>query len=220
MNFKACTFPLLKKIDTLIWDWNGTLLNDVEVNRKVINQMLLKRGLKQLDIASYKKTFCFPVQNFHSRIGIDVEKETIQAISEEYMELYKKYETEVGLQKDVLYIVDEIHSYGIDQYILSAARQKDLVDGLDSFHLTGKFKKVYGSDTICAAGKNVIGRKLMEENNLNPEKVLLIGDTLHDTEVAETLGIKCICYSGGHNSADILSQKATVITELRELLKN
>lgn len=219
MNFKSCSLLHADKTETLIWDWNGTLLNDVEVNRKVINEMLLKRGLKQLDVATYKKTFCFPVKNFHTRIGIDLEKESIQTISEEYMELYKKYETEIELQEDASFILDEIHARGIDQYILSAASQKDLLYWLDSFHLTGKFKKVYGSDTICATGKNVIGRKLMEENNLDIEKVLLIGDTLHDVEVAEALGIKCICYSGGHNSFDLLSQKAHVITKLNDLLK-
>lgn len=85
---------ILSETETLIWDWNGTLLDDVEVNVKVINEMLSKRNLPLLDINTYKEIFCFPVKQFHIRIGIDFEKESIEEISAEYMERYKNYEKE------------------------------------------------------------------------------------------------------------------------------
>lgn len=53
---------------------------------------------------------------------------------------------------------------------------------------------------------------------LNPDTTLLIGDTVHDAEVAEALGIACILYAGGHNSLDLPSEKAVVVTQLKDLL--
>ena len=89
---------------------------------------------------------------------------------------------------------------------------------LDRFHLTDKFKGIYGSDNICATGKIGIGQRLIKENFLNPEKALIIGDTLHDAEVAKALGIKCILYSGGHNNYDLLTKKSKVISCLKEIV--
>ena len=89
---------------------------------------------------------------------------------------------------------------------------------LDRFHLTDKFNGIYGSDNICATGKIGIGQRLIKENFLNPEKALIIGDTLHDAEVAKALGINCILYSGGHNNYNLLTNKSKTIRNLKDIL--
>lgn len=114
----------MSETETLIWDWNGTLLDDVDANVKVINKMLLKRDLPQLDLHTYKDIFCFPVKQFHIRIGIDFSAESIEEISAEYMEHYKSYESSLELNTDVPFILDSINAKGIDQYILSAAGKR------------------------------------------------------------------------------------------------
>lgn len=204
-------------IDTLIWDWNGTLLDDVDVNLRVINEMLLNRNLPRLDLNTYRDIFCFPVKQFHIQIGIDFEKESIEDVSAEYMERYKSYEKEIALHADVPFILDMINTKSINQYILSAAGKDDLLRMLDHFQLTAKFKGIYGSGDICATGKVGIGRKLIEDNALNPDKTLIIGDTLHDAEVAKALGVNCILYAGGHNSCDLLKSESEVITSLKDM---
>ena len=208
----------MSETETLIWDWNGTLLDDVDANVKVINKMLLKRDLPQLDLHTYKDIFCFPVKQFHIRIGIDFIAESIEEISAEYMEHYKSYESSLELNTDVPFILDSINAKGIDQYILSAAGKKDLLRMLDHFHLTDKFKGIYGSEDICATGKVGIGQKLIKDNSLNPGKAIIIGDTVHDAEVAKTLGIKCILYAGGHNNYDLLKNESKVIANLKDIL--
>lgn len=207
----------LSEMNTLIWDWNGTLLDDVNANVEVINKMLLKRNLPLLELNRYKDIFCFPVKQFHIRIGIDFNKESIEEVSAEYMELYKSYESSLELNADVPFILDWINSKSINQYILSAAGKDDLLRMLGHFQLTGKFKGIYGSGDICATGKVEIGRKLMEDNALNPDKTLIIGDTLHDAEVAKALGVNCILYAGGHNSYDLLKSESEVITSLKDM---
>lgn len=208
----------LSEMNTLIWDWNGTLLDDVNANVEVINKMLLKRNLPLLELNRYKDIFCFPVKQFHIRIGIDLDKESIEEVSAEYMKLYKSYESSLELNADVLFILDWINSKNINQYILSAAGKEDLLRMLDCFHLTDKFKGIYGSENICATGKIGIGQKLIKDNSLNPDKTLIIGDTLHDAEVAKALGVNCILYTGGHNSYDLLKSESEIITSLKDIL--
>ncbi len=206
------------KFQTVIWDWNGTLLDDVEVNRKIINTMLLRRGLKPLGEAVYKDSFCFPVQSFQCRIGFNFEEESVEEISEEYHMFYKIYEKEIRLNADATSILNVLHARKIDQYILSAAAKDDLIKMLNAFDLQDKFVEIYGATDICASGKTVIGKCLMQTHLLNPDTTLLVGDTVHDAEVAEALGIACILYAGGHNSLNLLSEKAVVVTQLKELL--
>lgn len=207
----------LSKIESVIWDWNGTLLDDVEVNLKVINKMLLKRNLPLLTLTSYKDQFCFPVQAFQSQIGFDFEIESMENISHEYHSIYMSYEKEVGLNSDSCFILDTLNQQGVDQYILSASQKDYLEQTVNDFAIADKFQGIYGVNDIYATGKIGLGEQLIQENSLNPEKTLIVGDTLHDAEVARSLGLNHILYSGGHNSYRLLSEKSTVITSLKEL---
>ena len=205
------------EIENFIWDWNGTLLDDVEVNVRTVNDMLLKRGLSQLDIATYKEQFCFPVKTFQSLVGFDFELEPFEEVAIEYHSTYKQYENEIKLNEDALFVIDMLYVQGANQYILSAAMQEVLITMLEDFNIADKFNGIYGVSDIQAAGKIERGNQLMKENALDPKKTLIIGDTLHDAEVAEALGINYLLYSGGHNSYELLSKNAKVINSLREL---
>jgi phosphoglycolate phosphatase len=205
------------EIENFIWDWNGTLLDDVEVNIRTVNDMLLKRGLSQLDMATYKEQFCFPVKTFQSLVGFDFEKEPFEEVAIEYHSTYKQYENEIKLNEDALFVIDMLYVQGANQYILSAAMQEVLITMLEDFNIADKFNGIYGVSDIHAAGKIERGNQLMKENALDPKKTLIIGDTLHDAEVAEALGINYLLYSGGHNSYELLSKNAKVINSLREL---
>lgn len=206
------------KIDAVLWDWNGTLLDDVEVNRRIINRMLSKRGLKPMDLPVYKGLFCFPVQAFQQQIGFNFEEESMQDISDEYHAFYKRYEKEIRLNAEALFILDAICTKGVNQYILSAAGKTDLIRMLNHFGLENRFAGIYGAADNCAIGKTEIGKYLIQDCRLDPNRTLLVGDTLHDAEVAGALGIHCVLYAGGHNSFELLAGKGAVITNLKELL--
>lgn len=206
------------EIESLIWDWNGTLLDDVEVNIRTVNDMLSKRGLDLLEIETYKDTFCFPVKHFHSQIGFDFEKESFEDIAMEYHYIYKQYENDIRLNSDAKLVLDILSKNGTNQFILSAAKQTDLIKMLNQFNLVDKFKGIYGVSDSYATGKIERGQQLMQDYSLNPQKTLLIGDTLHDAEVATSLGVNYILYSGGHNSHQLLSEKAQVISSLKEIV--
>ena len=46
----------------------------------------------------------------------------------------------------------------------------------------------------------------------------MVGDTLHDAEVAEALGFDFRLYAGGHNSAERLAEKGIVLQRMEQLL--
>ena len=119
---------------------------------------------------------------------------------------YKSYENDLRLNPDADAVLDSLSRKGIRQYILSAAMQDDLVKMLDHFN-TDRF------DGISGTGKTGAGKQLMQDYSLNPQRTLLIGDTLHDAEIGNY-----ILYSGGHNSYELLVEKAPVMISLKEII--
>jgi len=68
---------------TIIWDWNGTLLDDVDICIDTINALLSKYKKKPISKESYKSLFTFPVQNYYSKLGFDLSLESFKKIKEE-----------------------------------------------------------------------------------------------------------------------------------------
>ncbi len=93
---------------------------------------------------------------------------------------------------------------GFKQSILSAYHQVRLEEVLDFFELRPLFTYVTGLDDFHASGKIHQGIRLIEESGFGPDEVLLIGDTVHDYEVAREVGVDCALFVGGHNSEERL----------------
>ena len=78
------------KYKHVIWDWNGTLLDDVGECVAVLNDMLGKRGMELATVERYQKAFSFPVINFYLDLGFDFEKEPFDKVADEYIESYSR----------------------------------------------------------------------------------------------------------------------------------
>lgn len=208
---------LWRKYRNVVWDWNGTLLDDLAAGVNTLNDMLGKRGLPLLTVQQYKERFGFPVLDFYREVGFDLEKESLHQLSVDFVETYDKYAEGVGLNPYAQEILAYIQKSGIRQYVLSALREDLLKGMLCDFHIDSRFDCVCGSDNIYAAGKIERGQRMLKMLEISPAETLMIGDTIHDAEVAEALGFDCILFAGGHNSESRLMQKAPVIHCFQEL---
>ncbi len=63
----------MEKVKQLIWDWNGTLLDDVRMCVNVMNVLLDKYALPELTCEKYKQVFDFPVKDYYANLGFDFE---------------------------------------------------------------------------------------------------------------------------------------------------
>lgn len=198
----VCSFTM--NFRHVIWDWNGTLLDDVWLCVDVINGMLQRRGLPQVDVARYREVFTFPVINVYRAMGFDVSRGEFERMSVEYIEAYQARRRECRLHEGVRDVLAAVRGAGFGQYILSAYRQ-DMLDSLVSdMGLGGYFDFLAGNGDIYAEGKVAHGRRLLERIGADPSEVLMVGDTGHDLEVARELGIRCVLVEFGHFSLERL----------------
>jgi len=197
----------------ILWDWNGTLLNDVELCAELLNVLLRRHGLPLVTLETYRETIGFPIEDYYLRLGFDFSRTPFEKLGDEFMTLYRARWRGCGLQPGVREALAALDDLGLPQSILSATQMGLLRDGVAHFGIDGRFRELAALDNLYAAGKLEIGRRLVERLSVPPDRVLLIGDTLHDHEVAAALGIDCWLLTCGHHSRSMLEPTGAPLLE-------
>jgi len=204
-------------IHHVIWDWNGTLLDDTLACVNAINTLLARRGRAGISTEHYRETFGFPVIDFYRRIDFPLEHEDWDRLAREFHDLFLT-EPSMRLQEGALEMLARIQQREIPQSILSASEQGILSRMLDGYGIRRYFTEACGVGNLHGASKMELGQGLLRRLALAPGQVLLIGDTLHDAEVAHALGIRCALVAQGHQSARRLAQaNVAVFASVAEL---
>ena len=202
----------------IIWDWNGTLFNDVSLCVKIMNDLLKKENVPLITQEKYKQIFDFPVKNYYQKLGFDFKKSSFEKLGLEFINEYNKKRFRCNLNSGVKKLLKFFYAQNLKQFVLSAREHTELVNDLKYFKINHFFEDVTGLSNYYAAGKTELGRDLIKKHNLNPENCLMIGDTLHDVEVANDLGIDIILFSGGHQSKErLLSSETNVFDDFNNL---
>lgn len=188
----------------IFWDWNGTLLDDAQQSLDCFAQMLEERGMKPVaGLDDYRKHFSFPVRNYYQYIGFDMEREPFEQLAVRYMELYHAPDMVWSLHHDAEATLRWIADRGIRQVILTASERSYLDAQLSSFDIRPFFDAFLTLDDIHAHGKIAIGRAYLEQNPVR--RGLMIGDSVHDYEVAGALGFDCVLVARGHTAKNVLA---------------
>lgn len=189
----------------VIWDFNGTLLDDVKIGIKTVNTLLKRRGLKEIgSIDEYHGVFGFPVIDYYRKLGFDFNREPFDDIAEEWIKVYLENVRHARIHDGITDILVYVKDKGIKQIILSATEQEMLVYQVEELMIGKFFDDILGIDNILGASKVGIALEWKEKNN--PERFVLIGDTVHDYEVSKTIGADCVLIAAGHQSKKTLSQ--------------
>jgi phosphoglycolate phosphatase len=184
----------------VIWDWNGTLLDDAWLCLEVMNGLMDRRAMQPVTAEFYQREFGFPVIDYYRKLGFDLERDPFDRISHEFIGAYNRRRLECQLFPEVRATVEAVHTRGLGQVILSAHEQRTLAELVGLLGLSAYFSQLIGLDNIYAASKAANGRAHMASLPHAPHEVLLVGDTTHDYEVACEIGADCVLLEGGHQS--------------------
>jgi phosphoglycolate phosphatase len=206
------------KYSHIMWDWNGTLLDDVGAALKSVNEMLERRGKAAISMEQYYEYIDIPIRKFYENI-FDLEQEDYAKILKEYNDGFESKMFEIGLAKGARETLNQIRESGIRQLVVSSCEQNQLNYYLKYFDLEHYFDAVLGSKDFYAGSKVERAKAYLTENNINPAKVLVAGDLVHDYEMAGEIGSDCILLSLGHQSEKKLrGSGARVAASIKEIL--
>ena len=197
---------MTERYKSVIWDWNGTLLDDAGYCVGITNQLLVRRELPPVDLPRYLDIFGFPLRDYCHQLGFDLEADTFEQLSAEFMELYEAERSTCALRAGAVEVLTRLQNTGVEQAILSAYRQQTLGELVEHFELTGFFAYVVGVDNDFAEGKVELGARWIEAAGWSRQEAVLVGDTDHDLAVARAMGVDCVLVAGGHQSRRRLKQ--------------
>jgi len=203
----------------IIWDWNGTLIDDVWLVVEIMNKMLKKRNLPGLDSKKYREIFDFPVTKYYLKLGYDFSRESFEELTVEFISEYYARFNECKLFDEAEEVLKEISDRGIGQSILSASKEDVLTEKIRYYGIDKYFCRILGLDNHYAESKVDRGKKWIAELNLNPQDVLLIGDTTHDYIVSKHIGSDCLLIANGHYNYERLTKSGVdVVSSLKEII--
>ena len=212
-------------INEILWDWNGTLLNDIDVCINSINQVLRKYSIKEIQNQNeYRKKFCFPIEQYYKNLGFDLKNNSFSNLAKEYLDIYQPISKIASLNIETINVLEYFKFNGFTQNILSASQLNNLIDQIYYFKIESYFQDIKGINNIFASSKIEIASQWLKENKKDPSNLLLIGDTYHDYEVSKFINCKCFLYLNGHqylkNNIDAiffnnLSEIPTLINNIR-----
>ena len=195
----------MKPLDLIFWDWNGTLLDDLDVCLDCLNTLLRDFGYpQQYDLDTYREIFCFPIEDYYIRAGFDFEKDPFPVLAAHYMELYLPRAARCGLVPGAKQALDAFRAMGIPQVVLSASSLDNLQLQVSQREVGQYFSRLLGLTDIYAASKVALGVDFLRQSHIDPSRALMLGDSVHDAEVAAAMGVRCILIAAGHQPRHVL----------------
>ncbi len=198
----------------IIWDWNGTLLDDVKINIEIINILLSERGLPLIDSTDkYRNLFTFPIQSFYKELGFTFKDEPFETVARQYAFMYDERYPFAEVSAEAESLLRTFRQEGAEQLIISATEQGFLTRQVTYFEIEQYFTDILGTSDIYVKSKVSVAQRWMQENGVSPDEILFVGDTVHDKEVADSIGCECILVAKGHQSKELLTFSGALVAD-------
>ncbi len=206
------------KYSHVIWDFNGTVLDDVETGIRAVNCLLAERELPTIvDADAYRRVFHFPIKSYYETLGFDFAKEPYEVVAPQWVALYLDFVKQAPLCPYVKDTLNLFAEKGLSQTLLSATEQGMLHGQVRDLGLDGYFDEMLGLDHIHAHSKLSLAHAWRKAH---PTACgFMIGDTEHDFEAAEAMHMDCYLIAGGHQPKEtLLATGAPVFDSLQGLM--
>ena len=189
---------------------------------EVLNRILPSYGKELTSPEQYRCEFIHPVKAYYEGLGFDFSKISFDCLAADYHAEYDKRRAQCSLHDNVERVLSRLSDSGITHSVLSAYEQNRLRKTVGQFNIGHLFKEIAGLSDFYASSKVDRGRELLTQLETTAPQALIIGDTVHDYEVAAALGTDCILIANGHNHISMLKNCDTTIvdsiSELEDLL--
>jgi phosphoglycolate phosphatase len=193
----------------IIWDWNGTLLDDAKACASAVDVLMRRRGMAGETLEGYRTRVKFPVRAYYLRAGFDLDKEDYDFLCDEFGIAYEEaisgfvpgeggQPRPFGIHDDVRDVLSSFSALGVTHSIVSAAEEATLRMQVGQYGLQEHFIRVAGRDDNHGGTKTHLVEEWVKKCSFPPDQILYIGDTEHDCEAATASGIRVALVSDGH----------------------
>ncbi len=213
-------------IKLVAFDWNGTIFADTLAIYESNNASFKLLGIKPISFTTFKKYYDVPIKNFFLSLGAseeDLDRKALQIASA----FHSQYELRVAKVRSRAYaktLLDYLSKNNITSVIFSNHIVKSIKSQLKRLKIDRYFSEVIANSYLESAlegrGKKNRLNNYMNDKDLLPSEVLIIGDTVEEIEIGKELGITTVAITHG-NCSTIRLKKAKpdyLIRNLKEAI--
>ena len=204
------------KYHAVIWDYNGTLADDVGASLLASNEIIVRHGKEPITMDQYYEYVDYPISRFWEHI-FNLDEFPMAKIGEEYYKAYPRYFR--GLSDGAAELVRKLRRAGIVQMILTSAHPRLIGETLREAGIEDCFDAVSSSSDLLAGSKIDRGVAWLKKSGRAPERAVTVGDTLHDFDAARTMGTDCVLCSFGHQSKERLMTAGVPVVDSFEQIE-
>ena len=202
----------------VVWDWNGTLLDDQHVVVEALNAVLDDAGLPEVDLATYQRLYTRPVRLLYERLfGREVAPDEWQRIDDVYHAGYRAAQARARLAPDAEQALDAVAADGWTQSLLSMYRHEELVPLVERLGIDDRFVRIDGlrgpGGGVKAPHLEAHLARVLHVAGDDPSRVLVVGDALDDAAAAAHVGVACILYDGGSHPRQELDRAGVPVAD-------
>lgn len=201
----------------IFWDFNGTIIDDVNNALGCVNDLLYRKGRKPITLEEYYRYVETPIIGFYRHI-LPPKELDFDEISRDFHKDYAKRLNETGLATGVKELMAELKSRGAKQYIITSNHIDETTALCEKFGIIDYVEEISGATDSSCSSKTQRALELFERLNTDCRNAVFIGDTLHDLETANALGVDCVLVEYGHQGKRLLREhKAYTVPTLKEV---
>ncbi|GAA2460495.1 HAD family hydrolase [Streptomyces mauvecolor] len=207
----------------LVWDWNGTLLDDNVAIIEATNAAFAELGLEPITLERYRDLYCVPIPRFYQRLigRLPTDAEWLVMDAAFHQQYWARADA-CGLTEGAAELLAARWAAGLSQSLLSMAPHEHLVPIVRRHGITGHFVRVDGRTGPSHGSKaEHMVRHLTALRAVDPEisgeRTVVIGDAVDDAVAAAAVGAKAVLYTGGsHSRASLAAAGVPVVDSLAE----
>ena len=180
----------------LVWDWNGTLLNDLSLVVAATNTVFASLGGPVVSVDEHRVRFRRPISDYYAEVlGRAVDDDEFGRLDKIFHDAYRLGLTTCELAADA---TTAMRAWPGTQSLLSMWFHAELVPAVRTFGLAALFERVDGLRTEVGGGRKAVHlARHLTELGVDGSATVLVGDSIDDADAADTVGAGCVLYTGG-----------------------
>ncbi|MDB6071503.1 MAG: Haloacid dehalogenase domain protein hydrolase [Verrucomicrobiales bacterium] len=199
-------------MQNVIFDWSGTVVDDLPPVVEATNAVLTRYGLEMMDRERFRREFSLPFTAFYERLLPGVEIEELELIFRPAMAASV---APVTVIPGAVAFLEKCVEAGCRMFVLSSAPPEAVEAQAEALGLAGYFEKIYAG----VRDKRLRLSGILEEQRLDPEQTVMIGDMRHDVHAAQSAGVRSIAVLTGYEFPEVIAEARPdiTVTDLEQL---